>query len=69
MIELYNALKLITMLFFYSKDINFNLGVSFLKSVIILFSRWWNSSGVYLSIYFRKHSFWTSYPGRLAFTS
>ena len=35
MIELYNALKFITVLFFYSKDIWFNLGVAFLKPVSI----------------------------------
>ena len=35
MIELYNALKCITMLFFIQKGITFNLGVAFLKSVSI----------------------------------
>ena len=32
MIELYNALKFITMLFFIQKVLTFNLGVAFLKS-------------------------------------
>ena len=36
MIELYNALKFITMLFFIQKILTFNLGVAFLKSVSIL---------------------------------
>ena len=35
MIELYNALKFITMLFFIQKILRFNLGVAFLKSVSI----------------------------------
>ena len=35
MIELYNALKFITMLLFIKKKSKFNLGVAFLKSVII----------------------------------
>ena len=35
MIELYNALKFITMLFFIQKILTFNLGVAFLKSVSI----------------------------------
>ena len=34
-IELYNAPKLITMLFFIQKILTFNLGVVFLKSVSI----------------------------------
>ena len=34
-IELYNALKFITMLFFIQKILTFNLGVVFLKSVRI----------------------------------
>ena len=34
-IELYNALKFITMLFFIQKILRFNLGVAFLKSVSI----------------------------------
>ena len=34
-IELYNALKFITMLFFIQKILAFNLGVAFLKSVNI----------------------------------
>ena len=34
-IELYNALKFITMLFFIQKISTFNLGVAFLKSVSI----------------------------------
>ena len=33
--ELYNALKLLTMLFFIQKILTFNLGVAFLKSVSI----------------------------------
>ena len=37
MIELYNALKFITMLFFIQKILTFNLGVAFLKSVSIVF--------------------------------
>ena len=36
MIELYNALKFITMLFCIRKILTFNLGVAFLKSVSIL---------------------------------
>ena len=36
MIELYNALKFITMLFFIQKILTFNLGVAFLKSVSIV---------------------------------
>ena len=36
MIELYNALKLITMMFFIQKILTFNQGVAFLKSVSIL---------------------------------
>ena len=36
MIERYNALKFITMLFFIQKILTFNLGVAFLKSVSIL---------------------------------
>ena len=36
MIELYNALKLLTMLFFIQKILTFNLGVAFLKSVSIV---------------------------------
>ena len=35
LIELYNALKLITMLLFIQKILRFNLGVVFLKSVSI----------------------------------
>ena len=35
MIELYNALKFITMLFFIQKILTFNLGAAFLKSVSI----------------------------------
>ena len=35
MIELYNALKFITMLFFIQKILRFNLDVAFLKSVSI----------------------------------
>ena len=35
MIELYNALKFITMLLFIQKISRFNLGVAFLKSVSI----------------------------------
>ena len=35
MIELYNALKFITMLFFIQNILTFNLGVAFLKSVSI----------------------------------
>ena len=35
MIELYNALKFITLLFFIQKILTFNLGVAFLKSVSI----------------------------------
>ena len=35
MIELYNALKFITMLFFIQKIFTFNVGVAFLKSVSI----------------------------------
>ena len=35
MIELYNALKFIAMLFFIKKILTFNLGVVFLKSVSI----------------------------------
>ena len=35
MIELYNALKFITMLFFIQKILTFNLGVAFLKLVSI----------------------------------
>ena len=35
MIELYNALKYITMLFFIQKIFTFNLGVAFLESVSI----------------------------------
>ena len=33
MVELYNALKFITMLFFIQEILTFNLGVAFLKSV------------------------------------
>ena len=36
MVELYNALKFITMLYFIQKILRFNLGVAFLKSVSIL---------------------------------
>ena len=36
MIELYNALKFITMLIFIQKILTFNLGVAFLKSVSIV---------------------------------
>ena len=36
MIDLYNALKFITLLFFIKKILTFNLGVAFLKSVSIL---------------------------------
>ena len=36
MIDLYNGLKFITMLFFIQKILTFNLGVAFLKSVSIL---------------------------------
>ena len=35
MIELYNVLKNITMVFFIQKILTFNLGVAFLKSVSI----------------------------------
>ena len=38
MIELYNALKCITMLFFIQKILMFNLGVAFLKSMSIYMS-------------------------------
>ena len=38
MIELYNALKCITKLFFIQKILTFNLGVAFLKSVSIVSS-------------------------------
>ena len=38
MIELYNALKLITLLFFIQNILTFNLGVAFLKSVSIVIS-------------------------------
>ena len=34
-IELYNALKFITMLYFIQKILRFNLGVAFLKSVSV----------------------------------
>ena len=37
MIELYNVLKFIIMLFFIQKILTFNLGVAFLKSVSICF--------------------------------
>ena len=36
MIELYNALKIITLLFFIQKILTLNLGVAFLKSVSIV---------------------------------
>ena len=36
MLELYNALKFITILFLIQKILTFNLGVAFLKSVSIL---------------------------------
>ena len=36
MIEMYNALKIITLLFFIQKILTFNLGVAFLKSVSIV---------------------------------
>ena len=36
MIELYNALKIITLLIFIQKILTFNPGVAFLKSVSIL---------------------------------
>ena len=36
MIDLYNALKFITMLFFIQKIVTFNLGVAFFKSASIL---------------------------------
>ena len=39
MIELYNALKFITMLLFIQKISRFNLGVAFLKSVSICYLR------------------------------
>ena len=39
MIELYNALKFITKLFFIQKILTFNLGVAFLKSVSIYCNR------------------------------
>ena len=39
MIELNNALKFITMLFFIQKILLFNLGVAFLKSVSIYFRK------------------------------
>ena len=35
MVELYNALKLITMLYFIEKILRLNLGAAFLKSVSI----------------------------------
>ena len=35
MIEMYNALKFITMLFLFQKVLRFNVGVAFLKSVNI----------------------------------
>ena len=38
MIELYNALKIITLLLFIQKILTFNRGVAFLKSVSILTS-------------------------------
>ena len=37
MIELYNTLKFITMLFFIKKILTFYLGVAFLKSVSIVY--------------------------------
>ena len=37
MIDLYNALKIITLLFFIQKILTFNLGVAFLKSVSIYY--------------------------------
>ena len=45
MIELYNALKIITLLYFIQKILTFNLGVAFLKSVsislnLVLASEW-----------------------------
>ena len=39
MIELYNALKFLTMLFFIQKILTLNLGVAFLKSVSIYFKK------------------------------
>ena len=39
MIELYNALKIITLLFFIQKILMINLGVAFLKSVSIEWPR------------------------------
>ena len=39
MIELYNALKIITLLFFIQKILTFNLGVAFLKSVSISYKQ------------------------------
>ena len=39
LIELYNELKFITMLFFIQKILTFNLGVAFLKSVSIRYLR------------------------------
>ena len=38
MIELYNTLKFITVLFFIQKILTFNLGVAFLMSVSIYFA-------------------------------
>ena len=41
MIELYNAIKFISMLIFYQNILTFNLGVAFLKSVSIVLNRVW----------------------------
>ena len=48
MIELYNALKCITMLFFIQYMLRLNLGVAFLKSVSIYFISRENETNIYL---------------------
>ena len=49
MIELYNTLKFITMLFFIQKILTFSLGVAFLESVSICICRY-GADGIHIKL-------------------
>ena len=71
MVELYNALKLITMLYFIEKILRLNLGVAFLKSVSIpTFKDVIVHEGMKLAHYMYNYFFTSEdiYTGNVSFT-
>ena len=66
MIELYNALKFITMLFFIQKILTFNLGVVFLNAVSIVGTHSVNPSFAMVHYWYTEHgSYWYTEPGAI----